>query len=114
MVITNASNSGTLTPSSYSTGKSYTFDPNWSVGAGTTSIQSALRVSGDAIIEGELTVSGRSIGESLRKIEEHLGILVPNSKLEADWEELRQLRMQYVELERELLEKQRTFDILKK
>ena len=79
-----------------------------------TDIRSALRVSGDAEIDGDLRVRGRSIDETLAKIEERLGILVPNKQLEAEWEQLHQLRMQYVELERELLEKQRTFNILKR
>jgi hypothetical protein len=51
----------------------------------------------------------------LAKIEERLAILPPpNLELERDWSELAKLRQQYVELERELLEKQRVFDILKK
>jgi hypothetical protein len=51
----------------------------------------------------------------LAKIEERLAILPPpNPELERDWSELAELRKQYVELERELLEKQRVFDILKK
>jgi hypothetical protein len=85
-----------------------------SVAVGTTSIQSALRVNGDANIDGDLTVKGRSIIQSLEKIEERLAILPPpNPDLERDWGQLSQLRQQYVELERELLEKQRVFDILK-
>jgi hypothetical protein len=95
-------------------GTSYMF-ADTSVAVGTTSIQSALRVNGDANFDGDLTVKGRSIIQSLEKIEERLAILPPpNPDLERDWEQLAQLRQQYVELERELLEKQRVFDILKK
>jgi hypothetical protein len=95
-------------------GTSYTVDNKWTT-AGTTNIQSTLRVNGDADFDGDITVKGRSITQTLEKIEERLAILPPpNADLERDWSELAELRQQYVELERELLEKQRVFDILKK
>lgn len=79
-----------------------------------TNIQSTLKVSGDAVFEGDITVKGRSVFETLEKIEERLAILVPNVRLEKDWKELQDLRMQYLELEKKLIEQQRVFDILKK
>jgi hypothetical protein len=79
-----------------------------------TDIQSKLQVQGDAEFHGDITVKGRSLTETLERIEERLAILIPNVRLEEDWKELQNLRQQYVELERQLLEKQRTFDILKK
>ena len=94
-------------------GTSYIWD-NKSLSAGTTQIQSTLKVSGDADFDGDVRLKGQSIAETFNKINERLNILVPNEKLEKDWSELAELRMQYVELERRLLEKQRTFDILKK
>ena len=94
-------------------GTSYIWD-NKSLSAGTTQIQSTLKVSGDADFDGDVRIKGQSIAETFNKINERLNILIPNEKLEADWSELAELRMQYVELERRLLEKQRTFDILKK
>jgi len=95
-------------------GTGYTIANNWSNNSAWTDIQSKLKVNGDADFEGDLRVQGRSITQTLEKIEERLAILVPNEKLEKDWEELQRIREQYVELERQLLEKQRTFDILKK
>lgn len=87
----------------------------WSnASTGYTDIQSKLKVQGDAEFTGDIRIRGRSLDETLTKIEERLNILVPNKELEEGWQELHQLRMQYVELERQLLEKQRTFDILKK
>lgn len=95
-------------------GTSYTVDNKWTT-AGTTAIQSSLKVNGDADFDGDITVKGRSITQTLEKIEERLAILPPpNLELERDWLELAELRIRYVELERELLEKQRVFDILKK
>lgn len=96
-----------------SSGTSYTL-ADTTAGIGITNIQSTLRVNGDANFEGDIRVRGRSLEETFARIEERLAILVPNVRLEEDWEELKDLRMQYVELERQLLEKQRTFDILKK
>lgn len=95
-----------------STGINY----GWSNLASTahTDIQSKLRVQGDAEFHGDITVKGRSLTETLERIEERLAILVPNVRLEQDWKELQNLRQQYVDLERKLLEQQRVFDILKK
>jgi hypothetical protein len=95
-------------------GTGYAIANNRSINTAWTDIQSKLKVNGDAEFAGDVRVRGRSIDETLTRIEERLAILVPNEKLEQDWEELHQLRMQYVELERKLLEKQQTFDILRK
>ena len=97
-------------------GTGYAISNGWSNLASTahTDIQSRLKVHGDAEFDGDIAFKGRSLDETLKRIEERLAILIPNVRLEEDWEELKDLRMQYVELERKLLEKQRTFDILKK
>ena len=95
------------------TSTNYTWDSK-SLTAGTTKIQSTLQVDGDADFDGDIRIQGQSITDTLNKINERLNILVPNEKLEKDWSELAELRIRYVELERQLLEKQRTFDILKK
>lgn len=94
----------------------YAISNGWSNLASTahTDIQSKLKVHGDAEFNGDIKIRGRSLDETLVKIEERLAILVPNKELEEGWEELQRIREQYVEMERELLEKQRTFDILKK
>ena len=94
-------------------GSSTSTDYTWN-NVGITAIQSTLKVSGDADFDGDIRIKGQSISETINKINERLNILVPNEKLEKNWSELAELRMRYVELERELLEKQRVFDILKK
>lgn len=73
-----------------------------------------LKVNGDADFEGDIKFKGKSLSKTLEKIEERLGILYPNEKLENKWEELRELRNRYVELEKQLLEKEKMWDILKK
>jgi hypothetical protein len=74
----------------------------------------ALQVRGDAEFEGDVKIKGKSINEMFEKIEERLAILHPNEKLEEKWEELRELRNRYVELEKEIIEKEKMWDILKK
>ena len=73
-----------------------------------------LKVMGDADIDGDLKIKGKSLTKSLEAIEEKLAILHPNEKLEEKWENLRGLRKAYMELEAEILEKEKIWGILKK
>lgn len=73
-----------------------------------------LSVDGDANINGDVIVKGKSILNSLEKIEEKLAILRPNPELEEKWERLRQLRQEYIEVEKDIIEKEKLWDILKK
>lgn len=89
-----------------------TVNPNdWAVA---TTTPSTLEVSGSANIHGELTVQGIKLSDRLDKIESRLAILHPNENLEERWEELRQLREAYVALERDIIEKEKIWEILKK
>lgn len=80
----------------------------------------SLKVKGDAQFEGDVTfegdvaIKGKSIKESLLAIEERLAILRPNEELEKKWDNLRELRKQYMELEAEIIEKEKMWAILKK
>jgi hypothetical protein len=69
---------------------------------------------GDVTFQGDIAIKGKSIKESLLAIEERLAILRPNEKLEKKWDNLRELRKQYMELEAEIIEKEKMWDILKK
>ena len=73
-----------------------------------------LHVKGDAEFEGDVKIKGKSISESLDKIEQRLGILYPNEKLEEKWEELKALGDKYRELEKDILEKEKIWETLKK
>lgn len=75
---------------------------------------SGLKVNGDAEFDGDVKIKGKSITETLEKIEEKLAILHPNEELESKWNELRELRNRYIELEKEIIEKEKMWDILKK
>ena len=74
----------------------------------------SLEVKGDANFDGDLKVKGKSIVDSLERIEEKLAILRPNEELEERWENLRGLRKAYMELEAEIIEKEKMWNILKK
>lgn len=73
-----------------------------------------LDVRGDAHFHGDLKIQGQSLLNKLEKIEEKLAILHPNEELESRWEELRNLRKQYMELEKEIIEKEKVWEILKR
>ena len=74
----------------------------------------SLEVKGNANFHGDLKLQGKSLKDSLDRIEERLAILRPNEELEEKWEQLRGLRKMYMELEKEILEKQEMWNILKK
>ena len=73
-----------------------------------------LHVKGDAEIEGDLKVKGKSLADAIENIEKRLAILHPNEKLEEKWEELKALGEQYRELEKDILEKEKIWEIIKK
>lgn len=78
---------------------------------------------GDVLIQnGNLKINGPDadiqIGEvSLKKFMEdvslRLSIMQPNTKLEKDWEELKELGDRYRQLEKEMIEKAKVWNILK-
>ena len=72
--------------------------------------------SGQIHLDGEnadIKVNGKSLMESIEKIEERLNILTPNANLEHEWAELKALGDKYRELEKHILAKQATWDKLK-
>jgi hypothetical protein len=73
-----------------------------------------LKVQGDAEFEGDVKIKGKSIAETLDKIEARLAILHPNEKLEEKWEELKKLGDAYRALEKDILEKEQIWNTLKK
>ena len=63
---------------------------------------------------GDVVIDSHSVLELLKKLEERLALLTPNPELESDWEELKNLGNQYRELEKKILEKEKTWQLLKK
>lgn len=62
----------------------------------------------------DITIKGKSLLTFMQKIEEHLSILIPNAELEKEYLELADLRMKYMEKERYILAKKKTWDLLNK
>jgi hypothetical protein len=75
---------------------------------------SIMKVECDAEFHGEVKIRGVKLDERLNTIEERLGILRPNHDLEGKWEKLKELGEQYRQLEKEILEKEQVWDLLKK
>jgi hypothetical protein len=93
------------------TGGPYTYSAGTVISSpwGTT-ISPKIRLDGE---DADIEVNGESLMGMIKKIEQRLNILHPNEKLEAEWEELRELGNRYRELEQHIKEKQATWDRLK-
>lgn len=120
---TNSTYTGTYNPFIHTAASSATVgisntQPNYSFAydsiANTVNTSGSLQVSGDANFLGKLTVQGVDIVSLLSKLEERLAIMKPNPELEERWVELQELSKRYKELEKELFEKEKVWEILKK
>lgn len=80
----------------------------------TIDVKGDANFDGKVEIQGDLSLQGKSLKDSLDRIEERLAILRPNEELEEKWEQLRGLRKMYMELEAEIIEKEKVWSILKK
>jgi len=74
------------------------------------SLSSKIQLDGEGA---DIEVNGWSLVDAVKRIEERLNILTPNERLEAEWEELRELGNRYRELEQHIRDKQATWDRLK-
>ena len=72
--------------------------------------------SGKISIKGEnadLDINGVSLKDFMARVEQRLAILTPDTRLEEEWSELKALGDRYRELEKEIHDRMKTFDILK-
>lgn len=96
----------------------YTYDPNAVLTTNNTGMSitgnTSLSVKGKADFEGDIFIKGKSLTDTLTKIEERLAILHPNEKLEQKWDELKELGRLYRDLEKDILEKEKIVEILKR
>jgi hypothetical protein len=82
---------------------------SWNTGANVN-----IDTNGISIKEGgDIKIAGKSLSDAIEKIEARLGILNHNPELEDRWDQLKVLRKQYIELEKDLLEKEKLMKILK-
>ena len=85
---------------------------SWSsLTAATLDTAGLLQLNGD---NADIKINDVSLNETLKTIQERLNILVPNSKFEKEWDELKELGERYRKLEAELEEKSRMWTALKK
>ena len=104
--LTIASGAGTA----YNWNQPYTTDYAFTTNQNTVSIDTG----GLTMAPGtDITVGGKSLTKAIEKIEERLGILNPNPDLEDRWEQLKELRRQYMAMENDILEKEKIINILK-
>lgn len=73
-----------------------------------------FHVISDAEFDGDVKIKGKSLTDTLDKIEQRLAILRPNTELEERWEKLKELGDAYRELEKDIIEKEKIWDTLKK
>jgi hypothetical protein len=103
--ITSIGTSSTTVPYTYSTGYSIN-------GMNPTTV--SIDTDGLTMAKGtDITVGGKSLTKAIEQIEERLGILHPNPELEERWDKLKDLRKQYMEMEKDILEKEKIMKILK-
>jgi|TARA_B110000305_G_C19245949_1_gene542334 hypothetical protein len=98
--------SGTNILDSLST-DSFTLNSNWD-----TSYNDCITIGGQTITENKLKVLD-GLQDWQEEVNKKLAILQPNPKLEDRWEELKSLREQYIALEKDLLDKEKVWDIIK-
>ena len=75
---------------------------------------SMTSIAGDLAVAGDIKINGKSLAETLDAIERRIGIMHSNSELEERWTDLKELADKYRELEKELIEKEAVWNILKK
>jgi len=94
----------TTASSTYSIAPSTSMNPKIHLGA------TGIKMDAECDIE----IGETSLKEFMNKIEQRLALLIPNSKLEKEWHELKDLGDRYRELEQDIKEKMKTWDILSK
>jgi len=94
----------------WTTNTSYSYNVDPTLQAGKTHIGSREIQMDDP--EADIKIRGTSLMDRIEKIEQRLGIINRNTKLEEGWPELRDLAEQYQKLEQELASKQAVWDRL--
>lgn len=88
------------------TGISSGIDPSLTVQSG-----GLLEIKGE---KADILINGTSLKETLDNINARLGMMRPNPKIEAEWDELLELGERYRALEADIKDKMQMWDLLKK
>jgi hypothetical protein len=83
----------------------------WSMRDSNVAPSGQLTLTGD---DADLVINGQSLSATLAALQERLNWMQPNAKLEAEWDELRELGDRYRELEKQCKEKTQMWTKLKK
>lgn len=62
----------------------------------------------------DLLLGNISVVSFIKNVEDRLGLLINNERLEKDWDDLREISNKYRELERSILGQERILEVLKK
>ena len=104
--------------STITNGSSYNLGTSWTQDYSFNNVtSSSVHISGDGITmepKADVKIGDRSLKEFMDSVEQRLGILRPNPELEEKWENLKGLRKAYMDLEKEIIEKEKMWNILKK
>ena len=103
--LTTTNGTGNISP-----GLGLSFNDYWD----NTGNKAGLHVKGNAEFEGDIKIKGKSLADTLDNIEKRLAILHPNKELEDKWEKLKELGDQYRALEKDIIEKEKIWETLKK
>ena len=111
MYVTNAQSTAVNSPTS-----SYTINTGLGINGShlapmTVNKAGKIELKGD---DADVVINGNSLVEAISNIEQRLAILKPDVRLEKEWEELKALGDAYRALEKEIHEKMKTWDILKR
>ena len=97
---------GSSTSGSYISNGAYGAAANWTTAPTTAPL--TVNASGKIDLQGEsadITINGTSLKATLAALQERLNWMQPNTDLEAEWDQLRELGDRYRELEQQCQEK---------
>ena len=85
----------------------------------TVTLNDSLQVKDKGLLEirgdnADIVINGVSLNETLANINARLGMMRPNPKIEAEWDELRELGDRYRALEADIKDKMQMWELLKK
>jgi hypothetical protein len=101
------------------TGTGYTYNPvQWTTtGTGISNGNGTVKITGDGLdldADADIKIGKKSLKEFMDKMEERLAILYSRPDLEEKWDKLRDLKKQYDDMVKDIEEKQKLMDILKR
>lgn len=104
------------TGTTYSIGTGITYNPTSTWNTGTDGL-STVKITGNGLdldADADIKIGKKSLKEFMDKMEERLAILYGRPDLEEKWDQLRDLKKQYDDMVKDIEEKQKLIDILKR